>query len=133
MRQLHRHRRWALALALAIAAPLSAVAGSGDYEHRDDEEDQGPPFFGEATDLGRFVPLDGVRVKASVRGTAVGVVAATDIDGRFRMNGLGKGVGADQVEVTCTKEGYTTVDVTTRATSGARNAPVAVECLMARK
>lgn len=131
-----RSRRWGslvCAALFAAAMPLSAMAGSGDYEHRDDEDDQGPPFFGEALDVGKYVPLEGVRVKAAVKGTAVSIVAETDVDGRFRMSGLGKGINAEQVELSCAKDGYTTTGVMSRPTGSAYNAPVTVECLMARK
>lgn len=133
MRRHHRSGTLALALVLVLAASFAALAGSGDYEHQDGEEDQGPPFFGEAKDVGGFKPLEGVRVKAAVRGTAVSIVAETDADGRFRMSGLGKGIGVDQVEVTCTKGGYVSTGVISEATSSSHNAPVVIECLMTRR
>lgn len=133
-----RRARWVFILLAASASACgAALAGSAEYEQQmlqhSDDPDDGPPFFGEAKDLRTMGPLAGVRVKAAVQGTSVAVVVATDIDGRFRLPGLGRGVGPDTVVFSCAKDGYAPADAMTRATGSTPNAPIEVECLMDRK
>jgi hypothetical protein len=119
-----------LALAL-VAMSLPALAGEADFEV-DDIHEHGAPYFGDAKEIKAMTPLEGVRFKIQLKGALRFFIITTDDDGRFRRNGLGLDVDPEQVEVTCEKDGFRTVDVLRRRTSRAKNAPVEVECLLER-
>jgi hypothetical protein len=123
------HRTRTLFVLLALAAPCAARAGEADFNESDIAE-FGTPYFGEAKDIKGLQPIEGVRFKAQLKSTFRFFLISTDDEGRFRRNGLGTDVNSDDVEVTCEKEGYRTVDLLRRRTSDKRNAPVEVECLM---
>ena len=110
---------------------LSAAAGEADFEP-DDIHEHGTPYFGEAKDIKGMTPLEGVRFKAQLKGTMRFFIISTDDEGRFRRSGMGTDVDPENVEVTCEKNGFRTVDVMRRRMSGAKNAPVEVECLLER-
>jgi hypothetical protein len=115
---------------LLVSGP--ARAGEADFQEEDIAE-HGTPYFGEAKDIKGLTPLEGVRFKAQLKGTYRFFLISTDDEGRFRRNGLGPDVNSDNVDVTCEKDGYRTVDLLRRRTSDKKNAPVEVECLMERK
>ena len=117
-----------LPLLLAIS-PLPVLAGEADFQPEDIHE-HGAPYFGDAKQIRTLNPIEGVRFKMQLKGTMRFFVIATDEDGRFRRNGLGLDVDPDNVEVSCEKEGFRTVDVMRRRTSSSKNAPVEVECLL---
>jgi hypothetical protein len=123
------HRARILLVLGALAVPLAAWAGEADFNESDIAE-FGTPYFGEAKDIKGLTPIEGVRFKAQLKGTQRFFLISTDDEGHFRRNGLGTDVNSDNVEVTCEKEGYRTVDLLRRRTSDKRNAPVEVECLM---
>jgi len=118
-------------LALA-AAPLLAHAGGGPGDESSRQE-SGTHFFGDAKDVKGFAPLEGVRVKVAIAGTRQFLVVLTDADGRFRLEGFGKDLSVDKVDVSCDKDGYRTVEALRRPASRAKGAPIVVECLLARK
>ena len=127
----HKARLLLPALALIIGAPLAALAGEGDHEP-DDTHEHGPAYLGEARDIKGLAPLENVIVKGQLKGTMRFFIVQTDDHGRFRRAGLGLDVDANQVEFTCTKSGFRTVDVMWRRLSRAKDAPVEVECLLER-
>ncbi len=108
---------------------MPALAGEADFEPADIHE-HGNPFFGEAKDIKSFGPVADVRIKVQVKGTFRFVIVQTDDEGRFRRNGLGPDVNADNVEFTCEKNGYRTVEVMHRRLSNAKFSPVEIECLL---
>jgi hypothetical protein len=114
---------------LVASLPLAAGAGDAPYEI-DDEHEHGPHFFGEAKDIKSFAPLAGVHIKAAIRGTSRFIVGATDEEGRFRLRGFEKEVDAENVDVSCAKDGYKPVDIVRRRLSTGPDAPVEVECLL---
>lgn len=125
-------KRIAAAVTVAVAALFDAVgvqAGEADFQEADIAQ-YGTPYFGDAKDIKGLVPLPEVRFKMQVKGTYRMVLIATDDEGRFRRNGLGSDVDSNTVEITCTKDGYRTVELLRRRTSSKPNAPVEVECLM---
>lgn len=113
----------------AIIHGLPAMAGEADYEP-DDAHEHGAAFLGEAKDIGRMDPVPDVRIKAQLRGTMRFIVMQTDEDGRFKRNGMGAEIDPDNIDITCEKPGYRTVEVMRRRTSSAKNAPLEVECLL---
>lgn len=125
------HPFWVAAIML-LATPIPAPAGDGEFEGDDDHE-HGAAYFGEARDVRGLAALEGVQVKVQVRGTPRFFIISTDNEGRFRRNGLGTDVDPDKVDVTCEKSGFKTVDIVRRRMSGAKDAPVEVECLLERK
>jgi hypothetical protein len=124
-------RRIILATVLS-ASPTAAWSGEADFNESDIAE-YGTPYFGEAKDIKGLAPLEGVRFKAQVRGTLRFFLITTDDEGRFRRNGLGTDVDSNNVDLTCEKDGYRTVELLRRRTSDKRNAPVEAECLMEKK
>jgi hypothetical protein len=119
-------------LFVACVFATATVAGEADFQESDIAE-HGTPYFGEAKNIKGLHPLEGVRFKAQLKGTFRFFVITTDDEGRFRRNGLGPDVNSDDVDVTCEKDGFGTVDLLRRRTSDKKNAPVEVECLMEPK
>jgi len=122
------------ALALLAGASLLPIPalGGGDDEPTDDH-DHGAPFFGEAKDVKGMKPVYGALIKAQVTGKLVTIMINTNDEGRFKLPGFGKDVDPDKVAVTCTKDGYQTVEVLRRRLSSAADAPVEIECLLDRQ
>lgn len=118
-----------LLIALLLATPLQA--GEADFEP-DDIHEHGAPYFGDAKDIKGLTPLADVQIKVQVKGTRQFIVVQTDAEGRFRRNGLGTHIDPANLEFTCEKRGFRTVDVMHRRLSGAKFSPVEIECLLER-
>ena len=131
LRHLHSKLIAVAALALTLAA-TPAFAGDADFEGGDDHDD-GVPFFGEAKDVTGLKGMDGVRVRAEVKGGSFPVIISTDSEGKFKFRGFGKDVNPDNVTITCSREGFGLVDVSRRRVSAAKEAPVEIECLLEAK
>ncbi len=116
---------------LALAPALSAEAGGGPGDPMS-RQDNGTHFFGEAKDIAGLAPVEGARVKVAITGTRMFLVALTDSDGRFRLEGFGRDVPAEKVEVTCEKSGYRTVEANRRQVGKHAASPIEVECLLAK-
>ena len=127
-----RPRLWALTIVVAaLSYPSLAIPGEADPEP-DDTHLYGARYFGEAK-IGP--PLDHVpevRIKGQLNGTPRFFITVTDDHGRFRREGLGLDVDADNVVFTCEKAGYKTIEVMTKRLSNAKDAGVEVECLMVK-
>ena len=118
--------------ALAVSASLlagAAFAGEADFEP-DDIHEHGPPYFGEAKDIKGLRPLQDVHIKVQVKGTQRFFIVQTDDLGRFRRNGLGTDVDPANVEFSCEKSGFRTIEVMHRRLSSAKFSPVEIECLL---
>jgi hypothetical protein len=127
--------RWVVAGAALLAGasllPLPAFAGGDDSEV--DDHDHGAPFFGEAKDVKGMKPVYGALIKAQVTGKLVTIMINTNDEGRFKLPGFGKDVDPANVAVTCSKDGYRTIEVLRRRLSSAADAPVEIECLLDRQ
>lgn len=115
-----------------LAAPFVAHAGGGPGDESM-RQATGTHFFGEAKDVKGFAPLEGVRVTVAITGTRQYLVVLTDEDGKFRLEGFGKDLNVDKLDITCAKDGYRTIEALKRNVSGAKGAPISVECLLARQ
>jgi hypothetical protein len=122
----------ALALFAGVSLlPIQALGG-GDDEATDDHE-HGAPFFGEAKDVNGMKPVYGALIKAQVTGKLVAIMINTNDEGRFKLPGFGKDVDPEKVALTCSKDGYRTIEVLRRRLSSAADAPVEIECLLDRQ
>jgi hypothetical protein len=123
----------ALLLLAASFAPGTPVrAGGSDIEQTDDHTDE-LRIFGEARDIAGMKPLEGVTIKGTIKGQKLPRVSASDVEGRFTLAGFAKDIKPDTIEFVCEKQGYASVDVTTRRMGSKPEDPVAVECLLARE
>jgi hypothetical protein len=127
-RNLQRHVH-AFGLLAVLLLALPAVAGEADFEP-DDIHEHGPPYFGEAKDIKGLNPIENVRIKVQVKGTNRFFIVQTDSEGRFRRNGLGTDVDPKNVEFSCEKSGFRTIDIMHRRLSNAKFSPVEIECLL---
>jgi hypothetical protein len=112
----------------AIAMVSLSKSHAGEAVSEKDELDNGPSFFGEAKEVGSLRPMQNVQVKAEVGEQRVSTY--TNDEGTFKIPGLGKETAADSVAITCSKQGYRTLDMSRRRLSGAADAPVVIECLL---
>jgi hypothetical protein len=125
--------RWNSAIPLVVLVAFTAIvlpswkSCAGEALSERDEED-GPRFFGEAKEVGSLRSIEGVRVKAELGARRLFV--NTNAEGRFKLPGFGKETVADNVTISCAKEGYRTLDVSRRRLSSAADAPVEVDCLL---
>jgi len=117
------------ALAGGLSLPAAAGGGPGDPASH---QDSGTHFFGEVKNIAGLSPLEGVRVKVAITGTRMFLVALTDAEGRFQLEGFGRDVPAAKVEVTCDKSGYRTVEANRRQMGRHASSPIEVECLLAK-
>lgn len=116
----------------ALAIPCAAGAGGGPGDPGSAQE-HGTHFFGEVRDVAGLAPVEGARVKVAIAGTMQFLVVLTDEAGQFRLEGFGKDVPADKVNVTCDKEGYRQIEAMRRQMGANAGAPIEVECLLARE
>jgi hypothetical protein len=73
-------------------------------------------------------PLYNFVVKVQATGSPVTFLVNTNDEGRLKLPGLGKQVDPDKVAITCSKDGYRTVEVMRRRISSAADSPVEIEC-----
>jgi hypothetical protein len=121
----------AIQLVVAASAPLT-VAGEADHEP-DDTHEFGAAYFGEAKLIPSLEHVPDVRVRGLIKGTTRFFITTTDDHGRFRRQGMGLDVDADQMVFTCEKTGFRTIEVMSKRLSKAKDAPVEVECLMVKE
>lgn len=126
--------------AFACAAPIalllaigSACAGGADLEAIMGDTEDGAPFFGEARDVKGLKPIEGVRIRAQMKGAPLPVFVDTNEDGRFSLRGFGKGVDPDNVNIACEMSGYKLLDLSRRRVSKDPEAATEIECLFEKE
>jgi hypothetical protein len=115
----------ALTMTTAFALPQSVRAGGGIDLGMDTAN--GPAFFGfvRGTDgLG----VAGANVTATLK-SGDSAVTRTDLLGLYKIPGLGKGLNADDVIISCAKDGYKQSNVVPRPRADADSRdPIEVDC-----
>lgn len=120
------------AIAASIALSLSyapARAGGADLEALMGDTENGAPFFGEAMDVKGMKPIEGVRIRAQLKGSPLPVFVDTNHEGRFTLRGFGKGIDPETVAIACEKTGYKLLDLSRRRMSKDKDAATEIECL----
>jgi hypothetical protein len=120
-----------LTVTLAFAAPQLVRTGGGQSDLGMDTEN-GPAFFG-------FVRGDdglgaaGANVTARLK-TGDSVVTRTDMLGLYKIPGVGKSVNADDVTISCAKDGYKQANVVPRPRADADSKdPIEVDCYLQKQ
>jgi hypothetical protein len=112
----------------AVTILSSSKAGAGDAVSERDELDNGPSFFGGAKQVGNLRPIQNVQVSAELGERRM--TTYTNGEGMFKIPGFGNETVADNVIITCSKQGYRTLDISRRRLSSVADAPVLIECLL---
>lgn len=124
----------ACALSLSVMLTVSgARAGGADLEAIMGDTENGAPFFGEAKDLKGFKPLEGVRIRAQLKGQPLPVFVDTNDEGRFSLRGFGKNIDPANVDIKCEMPGYSLIDLSRRRVSKDVDAATEIECLFEKK
>ncbi len=121
-----------IAIAFALSCVLAAQgarAGGADLEAIMGDTENGAPFFGEALDVKGMKPIEGVRIRAQLKGKPLPVFVDTNDEGRFSLRGFGKGIDPANVDVKCELSGYKLIDLSRRRVSKALDAATEIECL----
>jgi len=135
----HRCSTWpslitplAAAILLAAVVLSSHASYSGELDSERDE-DFGVAFVGSVRATGTLAPMPDVLVKAKMGNRQL--LMRTNHEGVYKMIvDFGNNVTADQIEISCLKDGYEMVDVSRRKQSSASGRELVVaECLLAPK
>jgi hypothetical protein len=121
-----------LSAAMALAAN-AARAGGADLEALMGDTENGAPFFGEATDVKGMKPIEGVRIRAQLKGQPLPVFVNTNDEGRFTLRGFGKGIDPENVAIACEMTGYKLLDLSRRRVSKDKDAATEIECLFEKQ
>src|SRR5262245_11025032 len=128
---------WMLGMAVFLPLAFTGLAWSGGASLDEDEEDQsnaGVSFFGFAKDLDRGGGVPDAKVSAQIKNRNASLVTRTDDQGHFKFSGFSKDIDPKDVEITCTKDGFTLQRTVRRRPPGGDNATsIEVDCLMVRK
>jgi hypothetical protein len=118
------------AFAAAALWPFQSHAGELDSER---DEDVDLAFVGSARETGTLKPIPDVQIRAELGGRRI--LVRTNTEGVYRLvPNFGDGVKADQVKISCAKDGYETVDMSRRQLSDKKVKELVVaECLLAPK
>jgi hypothetical protein len=118
--------------AVAATAFSSQPSYSGEVDSERDE-DIDLAFVGSARETGTLKPIPGVQIRAEIGGRRI--LVRTNTEGVYRLiPNFGSEVTADQVTISCSKDGYETVDVSRRRLSDKKVKELVVaECLLAPK
>ena len=118
------------AFATVILSCQPSRSGELDSER---DEDVDLAFVGSARETGTLKPIPGVQIRAEAAGRRI--LIRTNTEGVYRLiPNFGNGITADQVTISCSKDGYETIEVSRRELSDKKVKELIVaECLLAPK
>jgi len=120
----------AVAPGLTALTSQSACAGGGSFDDMDDHDDEsGPPFIGDVKDRSGK-PIADAKVSISVAAYNSTVFIRTDDQGHFNVKGFDKEINPDQIEITCSMEGYKPYAISRQPTGPDPRSPIEVICLL---
>ena len=122
----------AAGLAIGLCGGVAAWAGGSGLDEQDDA-DAGTPFFGFVKNVTMGGTIPDAKVTAEIKGSNAALITRADIQGHYRLAGFGKDVNPDNVEITCSVEGYKLDRAPRRKLSNDPGAPVEVDCLMVKQ
>lgn len=120
-----------MAFGLAFTLSTSAWPGGNDDSLPQDHHDDGPSYFGFVKDTNGKTISD-AKVTADIKGRGT-VVTRTNATGLYKLPGFGKEVAANNVTISCTKDGYRQTRVLRRTPPGKKPVTaIETECTMQR-
>jgi hypothetical protein len=124
--------RCGFAAAALFAFSPAALAGGqitfGDTSNT--SANDGPPFFGFVRDADGAAVAE-ARVTATVKGGGALVTTSNGI-GVYKIAGFAKSIGADDIVISCAKDGYKETNVMRRPSSDAKD-PIEVDCTLQKE
>ena len=119
-----------VACAVLLFSFRPSYSGELDSER---DEDVSLAFVGSARATGTLEPLPDVQVRAEIGNRRI--LVRTNAQGVYKLiPNFGDGIPADSVTISCTKDGYETVDVSRRKlSSNSAHELIVAECLLAPK
>ncbi len=123
----------ALGTAVCGLATTGAKAGGGSFDTMDDnDDDSGPPFVGDVKDRsGAGIP--DAKVTIAVKAFNSSLILRTDDQGHFNVKGFDKSVDPEEVDFSCSADGYKFFARTKAKTGDGPRAPIAVTCLVEKQ
>jgi len=118
-------------MALAIGGGHTGAAwagGTGFGDDDDNQEDEGPSYFGFVRDI-RGASVSDAKVTAELKDRGA-LVTRTDIMGVYKIPGFGKEINPDDVSIRCAKDGYTQARILRRPRT--ETGPIEIECYLQR-
>ena len=121
----------ALTATMAFAAPKLVRAGGGELDVYMDTNN-GPAFFGFVREVDG-PGVAGAKVSVTLK-DGNSIVTSTDILGFYKIPGIGEGINADAVTISCDKSGYSETNVVrrTRADADSKD-PIEIECYLQKQ
>lgn len=132
MRQSQR-RSWTLIKQLGLVAAVMvtgagpAWAGGGEMFTDEEQPMAGHPYVGYVKDRSGNGIAD-AKITVVIKGGTL--IMRTDDDGRFHTNGFGVSLTPDDVQFSCSKDGYKQFALSKQVTSDSATAPVEVDCIL---
>jgi hypothetical protein len=122
-----------IALACLVLGASSAWAGGENADLMDEHsEDEGPPYFGFVRDT-RGNPLKDAKVSLSFKANNITYTMQTNVLGMYKMRNPNKDARAEDVTVSCVKEGYRQTRAFRRTASVGGKAAIETECQMQKE
>ena len=119
-----------VALAADIAGARLAMAG-GMPDEENDQQMPSKAIVGFVKDAGGNVIAD-AKVVATFKVGNTDLITRSDATGHYRIPGFSKDTTADNVEVSCSKEGYRQTESRKRHADPANaTAPIEIDCVLA--
>jgi hypothetical protein len=120
---------------MSFATPLSlrdrAWAGGVTFDDPDEDANAGPPYEGIVRDRDNS-PIGDAKVTVTVKIFNSSLILRSDPDGHFTVNGFDKSVTPDDVDIACSKDGYTQFAETRRPSPNATG-PIQVICILQKQ
>jgi hypothetical protein len=109
-----------------------AWAGGVTFDDPDQDENAGPPFIGIVRDRSGS-PVGDAKITVTVKIFNSSLILRSDADGHFTVNGFDKSVSPDDVEIACSKDGYTQFAEARRPWNGDPKQSVQVTCVLQKQ
>ena len=120
----------ALAPGVCALSCLSAYAGGGSFDEMDEHDDEsGPPFIGDVKDKDGKAIAD-AKVAISVKAYNSTVFIRADDQGHFTVKGFDKAINPEDIEITCSMDGYKPYAISRQPTGSDPRSPIEVICLL---
>lgn len=126
--------RYTLLLAIALAFPATTIdrvlAGGGSFEENDENnDDSGPPFIGDVKDRNGS-PVPDAKVSVTVASMNSSLFMRADDQGHFTVRGFDKDIDPDNIEITCSMDGYKPFAISRQPTGPDPRSPIEIVCLL---